>query len=106
MAVGLAYKADVNDVRESPALQVMDKLARAGAVCSYHDPYVPSVRLFGEELRSQPLGPEVLARQDCVAILTAHQSVDYGAVVAAAPLAFDARGVTRTLLDAPNVVRL
>src|SRR5439155_14751996 len=61
MAIGLAYKADVNDVRESPSLIVMERVARAGAVCSYHDPYVPSVRLFCEDLTSQPLSPEVLA---------------------------------------------
>jgi len=106
MALGLAYKADVNDVRESPSMLVMDRLARAGAICSYHDPYVPAVRLFGEELRSQPLDPDVLGTQDCVAILTAHEAVNYAAVVLSAPLVFDGTGVTRRLLQAPNVVRL
>jgi UDP-N-acetyl-D-glucosamine dehydrogenase len=105
MAIGLTYKAGVNDVRESPATAVMERLASAGAICSYHDPYIPSMALFGTELYSQPVDPGILANQDCVAILTAHASVDYEAVVASARLVFDARGATRRM-TAPNVVRL
>jgi UDP-N-acetyl-D-glucosamine dehydrogenase len=105
MAIGLTYKADVSDVRESPATAVMERLATAGAVCTYHDPYLPSVELLGAELQSQPLDPQILESQDCVVILTAHSGVDYKAVVASAALVFDARGVTRTM-DAPNVIRL
>ena len=106
MAIGLAYKADVNDVRESPSMVVMERLARSGAICSYHDPYVPNVRLFGEMMESRPLDAEVLRSQDCVVILTAHESIDYAAIVHSASLVFDSRGVTRKLLAAPNVVRL
>jgi UDP-N-acetyl-D-glucosamine dehydrogenase len=97
LVLGLAYKADVDDVRESPAVAVVEKLARSGATCSYHDPFVPRVDLLGEVLRSVPLEREVLAAQDCVAILTAHSEIDYGAVVRAASLVFDARGVTRQI---------
>ncbi|HEY3209195.1 MAG TPA: nucleotide sugar dehydrogenase [Actinomycetota bacterium] len=106
MGIGLAYKADVNDIRESPSLMVMERLARSGASCTYHDPYVPTARILGEELTSQPLDPEILEQQDCVAILTAHETVDYAAVVLSAPLVFDARGVTRKMLKAPNLVLL
>ena len=106
MAIGLAYKADVDDVRESPAIAILEKLSRAGAICSYHDPYVPSARMLGGECRSVPLSAEALAEQDLVAILTAHETVNYAEVVLNAPLVFDARGVTRRLLDAPNVFRL
>jgi UDP-N-acetyl-D-glucosamine dehydrogenase len=106
MALGLTYKEDVNDMRESPAMAVMERLARAGAICSYHDPYVPTVRLFGEVLHSESLDADILRVQDCVVILAAHEVVDYGAVLDSAPLVFDARGVTRKLPDAPNVVRL
>ncbi len=106
MGIGLAYKADVNDIRESPSLMVMERLARSGAICSYHDPYVPAARILGEGFTSQPLDPEVLEQQDCVAILTAHETVDYAALVLSAPLVFDARGVTRKLLKAPNLVLL
>jgi UDP-N-acetyl-D-glucosamine dehydrogenase len=105
MALGLSYKAGVNDVRESPALAVMERLAAGGARCQYHDPYVPSARVGGEELSSQPLTQEILGTADCVAILTAHAEIDYAAVVAGSKLVFDARGVTRGI-DAPNVVRL
>jgi UDP-N-acetyl-D-glucosamine dehydrogenase len=106
MAIGLAYKADVNDIRESPSLMVMERLARSGAECSYHDPFVPTVRILGEEHTSRPLEQSILEQQDCVAILTAHATVDYAAVVLSAPLVFDARGVTRKLPKAPNVVLL
>jgi UDP-N-acetyl-D-glucosamine dehydrogenase len=105
MGLGLAYKAGVNDIRESPSMAVMERLARAGAVCSYHDPFVPTARVFGEELSSQPLTPEFIAQQDCVAILTAHPGVDHEAVIQAAVLVFDARGLTRGA-DHSNVVRL
>lgn len=106
MALGVAYKAGVNDVRESPAMMVLERLAKAGAECSYHDPYVPSVRLRGQELRSHPLHEEVLASQDCVVILTGHPDTDYRRVTEVAQLVFDARGVTRHLGSPPNVVRL
>ena len=105
LALGLSYKAGVNDVRESPALAVMEQLAAKGARCLYHDPFVPTAQIAGEDLASQPLTPEVLGAMDCVAILTAHPDVDYRAVVAGSRLVFDARGITRGF-DAANVVRL
>jgi UDP-N-acetyl-D-glucosamine dehydrogenase len=105
LGLGLAYKAGVNDVRESPSLAVMESLARSGAVIGYHDPHVPVARVFGEELGSVALSPEMLAAQDCVVILTPHAGVDYEMVVRSAPLVFDARGLTRSS-DHSNVVRL
>jgi UDP-N-acetyl-D-glucosamine dehydrogenase len=105
MAMGLSYKAGVNDVRESPALAVVERLVQKGAVCSYHDPYVPSAAVLGCEMESEPLTAETLAAQDCVAILTPHADVDYAFLVEHAPLVFDARGVTRHL-GASNVVLL
>jgi UDP-N-acetyl-D-glucosamine dehydrogenase len=87
-------------VRESPALNVLQRLTAAGAECVYHDPFVPSVALddpgFGEiRLASIPLSEQVLADADCVVILTAHPGIDYNAVVDVAPLVFDASGATR-----------
>ncbi|HYH49283.1 MAG TPA: nucleotide sugar dehydrogenase [Acidimicrobiia bacterium] len=103
--LGLTYKAGVNDVRESPALTVLQRLASAGAECVYHDPFVPSVVLDdgghggdrdGElRLESVPLDDALLSAADCVVILTAHPGIDYSALVAAAPLVFDASGATR-----------
>jgi UDP-N-acetyl-D-glucosamine dehydrogenase len=105
LAIGVTYKAGVDDLRESPPLSVMDKLASKGADVSYHDPFVPEMELRDRMLSSQPLSAEVVAAQDCVVILTAHPGVDHRFVVGHAPLVFDARGVT-TGIDAPNVVRL
>jgi UDP-N-acetyl-D-glucosamine dehydrogenase len=79
-------------------------LAASGAKVSYHDPFVPELGVAGKKLRSRLLTDKVLAEQECVVVLTAHTAVDYDRVVTAAPLVFDARGVTRGAR--PNVVRL
>ena len=104
LGVGVAYKPDVNDCRESPAIAVLERLGAAGARISFHDPHVPSLELHGRVLRSRPLTPKVLGGADCVIVLTAHSSVDFAKVVEAAPLVFDTRGVTRG--SRRNVVRL
>jgi UDP-N-acetyl-D-glucosamine dehydrogenase len=105
LALGISYKSGVDDVRESPALAVVERLVRAGARCSYHDPLVAAAPILGGAVGPLALQPANLRAQDCVAILTAHPSVDYEAVVRHAKLVFDARGVTHGL-DAPNVVLL
>ncbi len=94
LVLGVAYKKDIGDVRESPALDVMDLLARKGAVVSYHDPHVPSVQLGERVLESVPL--EDLGAYDCVAVLTDHSSLDYRAVAEQAQLLVDTRNVTRS----------
>ncbi len=100
VVLGLTYKAGVNDVRESPALNVLQRLIAAGADCVYHDPFVPTVTLqtdgAGEvRLASVPLSEQILADADCVVILTAHPGIDYEAVIGRASLVFDASGATR-----------
>ena len=107
VVLGLSYKPGVDDVRESPALAVLQRLIAAGADCVYHDPYVTSAVVAGRRstdfiradepvrLQSQPVTTELLATADCALILTAHPEIDYGHVVAASPLVFDAVGVTR-----------
>ena len=104
LGVGVTYKPDVNDCRESPAIAVLARLAEAGAKVSYHDPYVAELRVGPRTLRSRPLTPEVLGVQDCVVVLTAHSCIDFEDVVERAALVFDARGVTRGVRR--NVVRL
>jgi UDP-N-acetyl-D-glucosamine dehydrogenase len=96
LVLGVAYKRDIDDVRESPALDVIELLRQRGADVSYHDPYVTSIRL-GEhgELRSVPL--EDLGRYECVIIVTDHKAIDYQRVAAEAKLVFDTRNATRTL---------
>ena len=104
LGIGVTYKQDVNDVRESPALIVLERLRADGAKVEYHDPFVPSLELAGRRLGSKALTPERLAAQDVVVVLTAHSSVDFAEVVRHAPLVVDTRGVTRG--RHPNVVRL
>jgi len=92
LVLGVAYKADIDDLRESPALKVIRQLRRQGAEVAYHDPYVPRLHEFG--LAS--VGLDARRLQDCEAavIVTAHSSIDYGAVVAHAPLVVDLRNAT------------
>jgi UDP-N-acetyl-D-glucosamine dehydrogenase len=102
MILGVSYKAGIGDTRESPALRIIELLQELGGELSYHDPHVPELGQLG--LVSQPLG-EAVASADLVAILTPHPELDYGAIVEAAPLTIDFRGVTRDL-DAPGLERL
>lgn len=105
LGIGVAYKPGVNDARESPALEVLERLARLGAEVSYHDPYIPQVVVGGSNLESVPLDPELLAEQDCVVVLTPHEGVAYEGIVRDAALVFDTRGVT-SAIPASNVIRL
>ena len=120
--LGLAYKAGVDDLRESPALSVLQRLVASGADCAYHDPFVPFAAVAGRRqsdfvkvapdlpsealprLESVALTPELLAGADCVVILTAHPEIDYDAVVTSARLVFDAVGVTRHARSAKVVL--
>jgi UDP-N-acetyl-D-glucosamine dehydrogenase len=103
--LGVAYKAGVNDIRESPALNIMRMLQDKGATVSYSDPFIPAVREEGIELDSLELKNGYLRDVDCVAILTAHPGVDYDAVVEAAPLVVDTRNALQGC-KAEHVVRL
>jgi UDP-N-acetyl-D-glucosamine dehydrogenase len=95
LILGLAYKRDIDDIRESPSLDVMTVLRQRGARVQYTDPHVPQlpVRAWhgGEALESQPLTPSALAAADCVAILTEHRSIDYAMVLQSARLIVDTR---------------
>jgi len=105
LAIGVTYKAGVNDRRESPALAVLERLSRKGAIVSYHDPFAEEVEVHGRDLVSEPLTEETVAANDAVLILTAHEDIDYRMLVRTAPLVFDTRGVTIGM-DAPTIVRL
>ncbi len=88
LVLGVAYKADINDVRESPAEKLMELLRTAGAEIAYHDPHVPEF----DGLHSAPLEPE---KYDCVAIVTAHSTIDYADVVRRGKVIVDFRNATR-----------
>ena len=89
LIVGVAYKADIEDTRESPALKMIELLQEAGANVSYHDPFVPE--LPERSLTSAALEP---ADVDCIVIVTAHSGIDYEALVERAPLVVDLRNAT------------
>ena len=89
LILGVTYKADVRDTRESPALKLIELLRKAGSDVSYHDPHVAT--LNGD--RSVPLEP---GAYDCVVIVTAHSSIDYERLVDEAKLVVDFRNATRT----------
>lgn len=96
--LGVAYKRDVDDPRESPAFTVMELLLRRGAVISYNDPHVPTLprmRHHSLQMESQPLTEAYLAAQDAVVILTDHSAYDYGFIVRHAQLVVDTRNATR-----------
>jgi UDP-N-acetyl-D-glucosamine dehydrogenase len=102
LLLGVSYKAGVGDIRESPALEIVGLLRELGADVSYHDPFAPELSEF--DLRSVDLD-DGLRSTDLAAIVTAHPGIDYGEVVAAAPLTIDFRGVTREI-EAPSLIQL
>ena len=95
LVLGVTYKADVNDIRESPALEILELLARRGAQVSYADPFTPQLILDGLKLSAvEPLA-ETLAAADCVLILTSHSSFDYGLIAQQASLVVDTRNAMK-----------
>lgn len=91
LVLGIAYKRDIDDMRESPALDVMRLLEARGATVAYHDPFVPSFREDGHEASSVPLTKAELAKADAVVVVTDHTTVDYQMVVDHASLVVDTR---------------
>jgi UDP-N-acetyl-D-glucosamine dehydrogenase len=108
LVAGITYKRDIDDMRESPSLDVMHLLEERGATVLYSDPWVPvlpaSAWSGGHELHSVALTDETIASADCVAILTDHRVFDYETLVNTADLLVDTRNATRS--QAPHVFRL
>jgi UDP-N-acetyl-D-glucosamine dehydrogenase len=95
VVLGVTYKADIEDPRESPATKVMELLQNEGADLQYSDPYAPSLVVKGREYKSQEVTAKLLQGSACVLILTAHSVFDYQLVVDHAPVVFDTRNGTR-----------
>jgi UDP-N-acetyl-D-glucosamine dehydrogenase len=107
LVLGVAYKRDVNDARESPAFEIIAELWRRGATVRYHDPYVPSIRVGGRGLESEPLEDETLRSVDAALILTDHRVIDYKRVAELAPLVIDTRNATAAVVQhRDRIVRL
>ena len=105
LVLGVAYKKDVEDTRESPALKIIQLLGAKGAEVSYNDPHVAKVQLLHDTFMSVALTEECLSSADCVVIATDHSNYDYPYILSKASLVFDTRGATRGLKQA-NIVRL
>jgi UDP-N-acetyl-D-glucosamine dehydrogenase len=105
LVLGVAYKPDVSDTRESPAYDVMEGLRDRGAALTYHDPHVPVFGVGDKKYESHELTPEILSGHDCVVILTDHSEVEYEDVVENSSLIFDTRNATKGY-DSDGVTRL
>jgi UDP-N-acetyl-D-glucosamine dehydrogenase len=104
LVLGLAYKKDIDDLRESPSLTIIELLQREGAVVSYNDPFFPRVgrgRKYDLKLTSTPLND--LEQFDCVLIVTDHSVYDYKDIVKRSRLVVDSRNATQGI-TAPNIV--
>jgi UDP-N-acetyl-D-glucosamine dehydrogenase len=106
LVLGVAYKPDVGDIRESPALKVIAKLRRRGAEVDFHDPYVDTVTVDGEVLTRVELTDSALADADCVALLTPHRAYDLGWIAVRANRIFDSHDSYGPDGRPANVVRL
>lgn len=102
LVLGVAYKKNVSDCRESPALDIMRMLIEKGALLSYNDPFVPTLKLGKTVLRSVELSPENIGAQDCLVLLTDHSDYDFNHITAAAKLIVDTRNATRDVLGSKD----
>jgi UDP-N-acetyl-D-glucosamine dehydrogenase len=105
LILGVAYKKDIEDVRESPALRVIELLMEKKATVHYHDPYIPAYKEGGCKLRSIKLTKKMFGNYDCVVIVTDHSCYDLKSIAKEARLIFDTRGCTVGIKSA-NIIRL
>ena len=105
LQLGIAYKNDVADYRESPAIRVMKELREVGAEVEYYDSFVPEFRnVFGMEGKSIPeLSPEVISSYDLVMVTAAHHNIDYSMVQANAHTVFDLKNVMKDIAPRNNI---
>ena len=105
LVLGVAYKADIDDVRESPSLDIMEKLRERGARIEYSDPHVPSIRFAGSTMKSVPFTAANVRKFDCTVIATAHRSLDYGAALRWSQAIVDTRNALAGKRS-PKIIRL
>jgi UDP-N-acetyl-D-glucosamine dehydrogenase len=108
LLLGVAYKKDVDDLRESPSLKLLELLTARGAVMDYNDPYFPALHKMRHydfsHMRSVEISPERLGTYDCVLIATDHSIYDYNAIVRGSKLIIDTRNATRRVKEHPERV--
>ena len=104
LILGVAYKSDIDDYRESPAIHVINEFKRFGTEVSFYDPFIPSFREHGEEMTGlTEISPEILAGFDLVCITTGHTNVDYDMVCNAGVPVFDCRNITKNVANRENI---
>lgn len=107
LVLGVAYKQDIDDYRESPALKVIEELQRVGAEVDFYDPWIPEYRDNGKTIKGQEsLSPKMVAGYDLVIITAAHSNVDYDMVQKNAQIIFDTKNVTKNLSCRNNIETL
>jgi UDP-N-acetyl-D-glucosamine dehydrogenase len=108
LLLGVAYKKDVDDLRESPSLKLLELLTQRGAKLDYNDPYFPALHKMRHydfsNMKSVELTPQNLAGYDCVLIATDHTSYDYDAIVKNSKLVVDTRNATRKVISGKEKV--
>jgi UDP-N-acetyl-D-glucosamine dehydrogenase len=105
LVLGVAYKRDIDDLRESPSLTIIELLQKEGVQVSYHDPYFPTIgkgRKYDLQMKCAPL--ENLGQYDCVLIVTDHSDYDFKKIVKESQLVVDSRNATKGISD-PKIVR-
>jgi UDP-N-acetyl-D-glucosamine dehydrogenase len=103
--VGVAYKKDVDDLRESPALEIMNILRSKGAKITYTDPYIAEINYPELNAKSKPLSKELLSKMDCTVIVTDHSNFDYNLLVSNSKLIVDTRNALKGI-NKKHIVRL
>ncbi len=106
LIVGVAYKKDVRDLRESPALEIIDLLVKKGALVSYYDPYLPYLNIHDINLKSVLFNKDSFKTSDCVVIVTDHSNVDYKFIAKNSRLIVDTRNTLKGIKNRSNIVRL
>ena len=104
LVLGVAYKQDIDDYRESPAINVIEELNKVGATVDYYDPWIPEYRRNGQTVKGlKEITPDLISRYDLVMLTTAHSNVDYEMVQRNAQAIFDTKNVTKNLANKENI---
>ena len=104
LILGVAYKQDIDDYRESPAVRVIEEFHKTGALVDFYDPYIPMYREKGQWFEGlKEINPEIVAKYDLVCITTAHTKVDYEMVANVGVPVFDCKNVTKKLTNRENI---
>ena len=106
LIVGVAYKKDVKDLRESPALEIIETFIKKGADVSYYDPLFPYLKIDEINLSCAKFSKETFKSADCVVIVTDHTKVDYDFIVKNSKLIVDTRNILKSVEDRSNIIKL